>query len=524
MRRSGERRGKIRILAVVVALVVFGVIEAVSAEEAPIYSFGSIQLHNNIQIAQGESFTTQLRFYNIHGNRMAHLLVEVESTLGLEVTIKPPLQTREYKVKNETCEIMENLALEPSEVVSQVPSMVPEGIVYVQSPSDPTKYIPTKEVNVTIKVSEDAEIKTYLLKITATARWLPKEGCEPTVIQPREFKFNIQVSAINETEEPLTLLWKKDIKYANVVAINDGIVAIGFENNLSVFDINGTFLWSFEVPPTGFPEVTSGVCSLDIGHGMVVIGSGWVFAFDLNGTHLWTFKQKGEWNLQGFKVAIGRDRVVVAQDNVSLFLLDFSGKVVWENETIGKTSYYFYNVVVDNKTILAAIASRDGMAVQAFDYNGNLSNLSDQEVEEKFDKLVRSKKSYRDKYIVRGNIEGTVGKLGAFDLQSNKWEYRLWEHSFKNSWIRDLVISDDLLLVATNGDVALFRINYTSPANITPACVETEVTPTITQWPTQTRIQTPTPSMQGMLASVCAISLIIAFTITRRLRKWKDQT
>jgi outer membrane protein assembly factor BamB len=342
------------------------------------------------------------------------------------------------------------------------------------------------------------------------------------------------IGAVKGEDEPLNLLWKKDIKNANAVAINEGIVAIVDENsNLHVFDLNGTFLWSSE-----------GGLSLDIGQGMIVVGSERVTAFDFNGSKLWMFKGEEGLLLARFKVAIGKDRIAAPQDRVALFVLDFSGKVLWKNETIGKTSYYFDAVATDSNIIVVASVG-EGNLVHAFDYDGNeLWELTDDasKIVIEGDKILLGhslldlsgnifwKKDIGSKPVLhRGGIvcgnTGAIGAISAFDLRGNRlWEYRLWEHSFGNPYVRDLAVHNNLLLVATNGAVGLFRINYIPPVNITVTPIQTEAptlsptSPTLTQ--TEVPTLTSTPLTPDFVASASVISLIVAFIIIiRRSRK-----
>ena len=171
----------------------------VKAQEEAKYNFGSAQSAKELTIAPGDDVTTKLYFYNIHGNRITHISLEVaESPKNWDITIDPPIHETTVSVSGVPTTIKENLFVEPpSDVTDAIPTNVPKGIEYISSP---VGFVGAKPVKIKIKVPSDEKLGTVAkITIDGTATWLGQTGTA-AITQGRSFEYKVTVVSSEFTE------------------------------------------------------------------------------------------------------------------------------------------------------------------------------------------------------------------------------------------------------------------------------------------------------------------------------------
>ncbi len=194
-----------RILAVVLALtMLMAMASSALAEESARYNFASVQGSQNIQILPGSDGTGNMYFYNIEGNRITHVTLEVShAPAGWQVEIQPPLGDTQVEVNGQVVTVTENLYVEPSEASSEVIEDVPEGMVCI--PVSQRGYALAKEARIIVQVPAAEEIGTEgEIIVSATARWLGQGGAV-AFSQSRSFNFTVEIVA-EATEYHETIL------------------------------------------------------------------------------------------------------------------------------------------------------------------------------------------------------------------------------------------------------------------------------------------------------------------------------
>ncbi len=164
----------------------------VHADEPAKYNFASAQSSKELKIAPGDEGRGNIYFYNIDGNRITHITLEVsQAPSGWEVTIEPPLSETQVLVNEMPVTVVENLYVEPWELLSEEPQDVPEGMVSIKVPT--RGYTLGKQAQVVVKVPEDTPLGTTgTINIAAEAFWLGQTGAA-AIKQARDFEFHVTV-------------------------------------------------------------------------------------------------------------------------------------------------------------------------------------------------------------------------------------------------------------------------------------------------------------------------------------------
>jgi hypothetical protein len=174
-----------------------------SAQEAAKYNFATAQGDKQIQVIPGKEGKGVIYFYNIDGNRITHVTLEISQTpSNWEVKIDPPLHETKVEIGGQVVTVTENLYVEPSELLSQPATDVPSGMVSITVPG--RGYTLAKVANIIVRVPETETIgKKADLKISGTAEWLGQTGAA-AIKQTRDFDFSVQViSGSTNTEEKI---------------------------------------------------------------------------------------------------------------------------------------------------------------------------------------------------------------------------------------------------------------------------------------------------------------------------------
>jgi len=197
-------------------LVLIFLIGAVNAQEEDAkYNFGSAQGAKELTISPGSEAVTKLFFYNIYGNRITHIILDVgEAPKGWDITIEPALHETSVVVSGVPTTVEENLFVQPpSDVSESMPDDIPEGIEYISSP---VGFVGAKPVLIKIKVPEDAKLGTVAkISIDGVASWLGQTGTA-AITQGRSFEYTVTVASAEFSE---TILEKAPEKEEEVVVV-----------------------------------------------------------------------------------------------------------------------------------------------------------------------------------------------------------------------------------------------------------------------------------------------------------------
>jgi hypothetical protein len=136
--------------------------------------------------------TGAIYFYNIDGNRITHITLEVAGAPeGWSVTVEPPLSETKVLVNDMPVTVTENLYVEPTELLTGEPQNVPEGMVVINVPG--RGYTLGKRASITVEVPEGVDLGTTgTIAIAAEAAWLGQSG-GAAIKQARDFEFSVTV-------------------------------------------------------------------------------------------------------------------------------------------------------------------------------------------------------------------------------------------------------------------------------------------------------------------------------------------
>lgn len=182
-----------KILAIIVALVVLMTLPSVALAQDPAkYSFASAQGTKDLKVTPGGEATGMIYFYNIDGNRITHISLEVSQTPSdWQAEIQPPLGDIQVEIGGAIVTVTENLHVEPSEVLPQEPESVPQGMVCITVPN--RGYALAKAAHIIVRVPESEEIGTKAdITVSAVAEWLGQTGAA-AIKQARDFNFSVEI-------------------------------------------------------------------------------------------------------------------------------------------------------------------------------------------------------------------------------------------------------------------------------------------------------------------------------------------
>jgi len=162
------------------------------AQEGAKYNFASAQGGKQIKATPGGEGEGVIYFYNIDGNRITHVTLEVSETpSNWEVAIQPPQHEIQVEIGGRIVTVAENLHVSPSALLSQETEDVPEGMVCIVIPS--RGYALAQVAHIIVRVPESAEIGTRGdIIISAEAEWLGQGGAA-AIKQTRNFEFSVEV-------------------------------------------------------------------------------------------------------------------------------------------------------------------------------------------------------------------------------------------------------------------------------------------------------------------------------------------
>jgi hypothetical protein len=193
-----------KITIIILAITMLMAIPSLAlAQEAAKYNFATAQGDKQIQVIPGKEGKGVIYFYNIDGNRITHVTLEISQTpSNWQVKIDPPLHETKVEIGGQVVSVTENLYVEPSELLSQPATDIPSGMESITVPG--RGYALAKVANIIVQVPETETIgKKVDLKISGTAEWLGQTGAA-AIKQTRDFDFSVQViSGATNTEEKI---------------------------------------------------------------------------------------------------------------------------------------------------------------------------------------------------------------------------------------------------------------------------------------------------------------------------------
>ncbi len=120
-------------------------------------SLGANPLTMEARAKPGQGVVGIWNLYNLYGDRTTHVKIEKIEGPNWEIIFDPVLHKSSYEVSGEIQTIEENVAIEKSSVVLEIPKSSPEGTSYVKHPNQ-EGYIPVRPVNIYIAIPENAKI------------------------------------------------------------------------------------------------------------------------------------------------------------------------------------------------------------------------------------------------------------------------------------------------------------------------------------------------------------------------------
>jgi hypothetical protein len=194
----GEKMKKTCLFLLAALLLLALPLPVYAEEEAAKYNFASAQGDKELKIPPGEEGRGYIYFYNIDGNRITHITLEVsQAPSGWEVAIEPPLSETQVLVSDMPVTVEENLYVEPSEPLAEEPQNIPEGMVSIKIPG--RGYALGKVAQVVVSVPESTPLGTTgEITIAGEAAWLGQSG-SAAVKQARDFDFSVIV--VSESTE-----------------------------------------------------------------------------------------------------------------------------------------------------------------------------------------------------------------------------------------------------------------------------------------------------------------------------------
>jgi len=175
----------------------------VLAQEAAKYNFASAQGSKEIRVAPDGEGRGVLYFYNIDGNRITHITLDISEAPGnWEAEIEPPQHEIEVEIGGSTITVTENLHVEPSDLLSEELEDVPEGMLCISIPG--RGYALAKAAYIVIRAPQSEEIGARAdILVSAEAEWLGQSGAA-AIKQARDFELSVEVvSGANDSTETI---------------------------------------------------------------------------------------------------------------------------------------------------------------------------------------------------------------------------------------------------------------------------------------------------------------------------------
>ncbi len=174
----------------------------------PKYNFGSAQAGKIIVAEPGEGATGELYFYNVFGNKITFVQLNLgEAPEGWDIQLDPPIRDITYTVSGIEAVDRANVYVEPSNFVEspetlQVFRCGDSDCKYISSPAG--GYMLAKVVYIRINAPKDAPLfQDFPLVVNAKAFWHTEPGTVATQ-QVRTFSYTIHTTTKDMQESIVT--------------------------------------------------------------------------------------------------------------------------------------------------------------------------------------------------------------------------------------------------------------------------------------------------------------------------------
>jgi len=182
-----------RIIPVILAIIMLMMLSSAAlAQEPAKYNFASAQGSKEIKVTPNGESAGVIYFYNIDGNQITHIVLEVsQAPANWQFSIQPPLGETQVEIGGRIVTVNENLYVEPSQVLSQKVEDTPAGTVCIAVPQ--RGYALAKEAKIIVRVPASEKMGTRgEIIVSATAQWLGQSGAV-AIKQSRDFTFSVEV-------------------------------------------------------------------------------------------------------------------------------------------------------------------------------------------------------------------------------------------------------------------------------------------------------------------------------------------
>ena len=186
-------------------------------------SLGANPLSMDARAKPGQEVVAAWNFYNLYGDRITHISVSKIQGPDWEIRYEPALHEESYEVSGVIEKINENVGVEKSSVVLEIPENPPEGTAYVKHPKQ-EGYIPVKPVKIYITIPDDAELwQDYKFVFEAKGNCFTEPGA---VIPALATQLELNIKTTTEFyEKPVTKKSKEEPE-GEVIKEKEGLARI----------------------------------------------------------------------------------------------------------------------------------------------------------------------------------------------------------------------------------------------------------------------------------------------------------
>ncbi len=191
-------------------------------------SLGATPLGAGAKVKPGTEVLVVWNFYNLYGDRTTHISVTKTSGPDWDIRYEPTFHEEQYEISGVVTPMNENLAVENSSVVLEIPSTIPEGMDYVKHPSK-DGYIPVKTLKIYIKVPANAKLwENFGFTFQAKGDCFTEPGA---VIPAVATEMKVNITTTTEFSE------KKVSDKKGIIELTGGIIGANLTTGLIAFGI-----------------------------------------------------------------------------------------------------------------------------------------------------------------------------------------------------------------------------------------------------------------------------------------------
>ncbi|MBI2452372.1 hypothetical protein HYV50_04840 [Candidatus Pacearchaeota archaeon] len=193
-------------------------------------SLGANPLKMEAGAKPGQEVVGAWNLYNLYGDRTTHVKVEKTQGPDWKITFDPLLHQASYEVSGEIQTIEENIAIEKSSIVLEIPENLPQEMDYVKHPNQ-EGYILVKPIDIYITIPENAKIgQNYEFVFEAEGNCFLEAGAAvPGIATQLEFNVKPTTEFYEKPITPVDEEIKEKNETTNPISVGGGITggAIG---------------------------------------------------------------------------------------------------------------------------------------------------------------------------------------------------------------------------------------------------------------------------------------------------------